>query len=233
MKTTNYRAIGTETGSVTFEWLQEREDKYGWLCRAIEAGHLENVMEAIGDECAFAASTTITTKEHTAERLRSVEWMIRLLRRRADALTVILRDNYEAPWSEVANSIDPDDPKRSSAQRRYSSGKERIYGIPDRGTELPHGFTVGERVLITAVSGPNANCPEYIGRTGTVHSFVDGYVCVSGLSSRAREAVMGVPGFEPHEVTTIENEDPVTADAPRDPEELRERMAEEYGDMDD
>ncbi|MEZ0095043.1 hypothetical protein [Streptacidiphilus sp. EB129] len=113
---------------ITFVGTQD--DPRGWISKAHTAGHLENMLAALGDEMAFA--NVKADGNEADEQLRAVSWFIEQLGRRRDALIVAQKDRG-ASWTDLARLVDPEDPepmaRRSAMQRRYEAGRRRT-GLP-------------------------------------------------------------------------------------------------------
>ncbi|MFJ2407085.1 hypothetical protein ACIOUE_37960 [Streptomyces xanthochromogenes] len=190
----------TEVGSqgVTIRW-EKDDDPHGLLWQALTgSAPLEDVLAAIADPMEFANTDRLDDADDAKHRLRSVLWALKELTDRADVLTVALKDNYGQSWTEIQQVLDPENPQaRSTARRRYDTGRKRI-GIPaPAAVPLPgHRFTRGQRVRVIAV--PDALSPDYLGSQGVVQEFnvIERSYIVTGLTGRPhQEQVLGIPGF--------------------------------------
>ncbi|MFE9484621.1 hypothetical protein ACFYNM_39335 [Streptomyces spororaveus] len=197
---------GTQT--VTFHWDSD-DDPRGWLFKAISgAAPLEDALQAIADPMEFGNTDRIADANEAKRRLRSVLSLIKTLNDRADVLTVALRDTYDLSWSDLQEVIDPDNPhKRSTARRRYETGRDRIGLSPAPAVHLlPGGFTAGQRVRVTSVPGRLST--DYIGCEGVIQEFnkvEDSYI-LTGLTGRPeREQVLGIPGFQAAHIEPLDD----------------------------
>jgi hypothetical protein len=125
----NAKTFKEEARSFETAWHYPEDDARGWLALAVENGHLEQALSALADPMEFGRTGDLTDADSAKLRLRGVLWVLTQLSDRADRLTVALRDQFGLSWSDLAAVIDPEDPKRSTARRRYDSGRSRVENV--------------------------------------------------------------------------------------------------------
>ncbi|MDX2843249.1 hypothetical protein PV377_30610 [Streptomyces ipomoeae] len=107
----------------------------------------------------------------------------------------VLQTSFPSVWEKWAKDGGPEDKGRP----------ERDPHAP--GTPVAGGFVIGQRVLITAVSGLLADRTDLIGKTGYVVAEArDGQITVRGLTRKKREVFADFLSFWPTELESAEDD---------------------------